>query len=263
MDKSPSEKTLNNYGRMGGKGTKALYVSMPFAVPGFSIHHELPGAVLDPYRQQFIGGCTAHFAIRHFSDISNDKFGITVSALDSSLVEYGYPRSYPDWRKFDTSQEYPKHSRLYLYLLNNIWNMNIHRPQGLVHQGRSSSRQDGLPDRRRLGTFQFGNIHPAYLMIAETPIAGSAGFPTPSGGAQHCRDQTDQCQSHPNRFVSPHISAPFHSVGLHALVPSGDGPTALRASIVPVLALDHSPSPIILCGPRRTENRAFEHIEGS
>ncbi|KKL61913.1 hypothetical protein LCGC14_2190480, partial [marine sediment metagenome] len=129
MDKSPSGMTLAEFARDGLKGKEATYVSLPFAVPEFSIHHELPGAVIEPYRQQFTGACTAYHPVRHFSDISNDKFGVTVSALESSLIEYGHPRSCPmqnnGWHLFDTNRDYPQHSRMYLYLMNNMWNMNI------------------------------------------------------------------------------------------------------------------------------------------
>lgn len=127
MDKSPSGMTLAEYARYGLKGKESTFIALPFAVPDFSIHHELPGAVIEPYRQQFTGSCTAYYPVRHFSDISNDKFGITVSALESSLVQYGYPRSYPmtnNVNAFDKNRDYPKHSRMYLYLMNNMWSMN-------------------------------------------------------------------------------------------------------------------------------------------
>lgn len=109
-----------------GGNREAVFVALPFAVPGFAIHHELPGAVLDPYRQLAEGSATDHFAIRGFSDLSNDKFGVTVSPIEGSLVCYGEPQvaPQPPWYQFNRSREYPKHSRLYLYLLNNMFGTN-------------------------------------------------------------------------------------------------------------------------------------------
>ncbi len=110
-----------------GSNREGVFVALPFAVPGFSIHHELPGAVLDPYRQLAEGSATDHFAIRSFTDISNDKFGVTVSPIEGSLVCYGEPQvaPQPPWYQFNRSQQYPEHSRLYLYLLNNMFGTNV------------------------------------------------------------------------------------------------------------------------------------------
>jgi len=110
-----------------GGNREAVFVALPFAVPGFAIHHELPGAVLDPYRQLVEGSATDHFAIRGFTDLSNNKFGVTVSPIESSLVCYGEPQvaPQPPWYQFNRSREYPKHSRLYLYLLNNMFGTNV------------------------------------------------------------------------------------------------------------------------------------------
>jgi hypothetical protein len=110
-----------------GSNREGVFVALPFAVPNFAIHHELPGAVLDPYRQLAAGSATDHFAIRSFTDLSNDKFGVTVSPIEGSLVCYGEPQvaPQPPWYQFNRSQEYPKHSRLYLYLLNNMFGTNV------------------------------------------------------------------------------------------------------------------------------------------
>ena len=72
---------------------ESVYVALPFAVPDFRFHHELPGAVAEPIRDQFDGSCTAYYAARHFADVANDRFGVTVSCPDASLFEYGHPRS--------------------------------------------------------------------------------------------------------------------------------------------------------------------------
>ena len=107
---------------------EGVYVAFPFNVPDFTLRHELPGAVMEPFRQQVKGSCTAHYAIRSFTDVSNDKYGITVSPIESPLICYGRPRPSPIlWGEhgFDRSQEYPKNSRIYLYLMNNMFDVNI------------------------------------------------------------------------------------------------------------------------------------------
>ena len=125
MDKSPFRCTAGTFPRTH----EAVFVAMPFNVPNFTIHHELPGCVIEPYRQQFQGSCTAHYAIRSFTDFSNDKYGVTVSPVESGLVCYGSPNPSPigyyGESYFNRNQTYPKDSRLYLYLLNNMFDVNI------------------------------------------------------------------------------------------------------------------------------------------
>jgi hypothetical protein len=107
---------------------EAVFVALPFSIPEFSIHHELPGCVAEPYRQQVEGSATCHFSIRSFTDLSNEKYGVTVSPIEGSLVCYGEPTSSPmngNEAKFKRDRTYPAKSRLYMYLMNNMFDCNI------------------------------------------------------------------------------------------------------------------------------------------
>ena len=114
---------------------ESVYVALPLAIPDFHFHHEVPGCVEEPIKDLFQGACTAYYAVRHFSDVSNPRYGVTVSAPESSLVEYGHPRSCPNpicrLGKGDAANCYemqmtpPANSRMYLYLMNNMFDTNI------------------------------------------------------------------------------------------------------------------------------------------
>jgi hypothetical protein len=108
---------------------ESVYVALPFGVPDFRFHHELPGAVVEPIRDQFNGSCTAYYAARHFADVANERFGVTVSCPDASLFEYGRPRScvIPGGleSQFERVMQYPANSRMYLYLMDNMFDVNI------------------------------------------------------------------------------------------------------------------------------------------
>ena len=117
---------------------ESVFVALPLAVPDFRFKHELPGGVAEPIRDQYDGSCTAFYAVRHFSDVANERFGVTVSPVESSLVEYGYPRSCPvtggHEGKFERDMRYPTNSRIYLYLLDNMFDVNIRCDQpGPMH----------------------------------------------------------------------------------------------------------------------------------
>jgi hypothetical protein len=106
---------------------------LPWKVPDFRFHHEVPGCVEEPVKDLFQGVCTAFYAVRHFSDVSGPRYGVTVSAPDSSLVEYGRPRSCPnpiarpsiDGSSYEMDMTPPPNSRMYLYLMNNMFDTNI------------------------------------------------------------------------------------------------------------------------------------------
>jgi hypothetical protein len=127
MVKAPSGR---DYQSVNLQNKEAVYVALPFSIPDFKIHQELPGAVVEPIRQQFVGSGTSYYAVRHFADISNSRYGVTVSSPDVSLIEYGGPRAQPIARSvgvkdFESILEYPKNSSMYLYLLNNMYDCNI------------------------------------------------------------------------------------------------------------------------------------------
>ena len=127
--KSPSGVTGSDYPHQGYKNKESVYVAMPLSIPDFEIKHELPGAVVEPIHQQFNGSTTAFYAVRHFTDVSNSRYGVTVSSPDVAMVEYGRPRSNPlvgpNYGDFEKKMEYPSNSRLYLYLLDNMIDTNI------------------------------------------------------------------------------------------------------------------------------------------
>lgn len=131
LDKSPSGRSLDDYRQGNARNKEALFYSLPFAIPDFTIRHELPGAVVEPIRDQFNGSSTDFYAIQHFTDLSNDDFGVTLATLEAPLVEYGSPRP-ASWSRGDDYEHLmkkPDNSRVYLYLLNNMFFTNIRMSQ--------------------------------------------------------------------------------------------------------------------------------------
>ena len=128
--KSPSGRDGSS---KGYQNKESVYVAMPLSIPDFEIKQELPGAVVEPIRQQFIGSTTAYYSVRHFTDISNSRYGVTVSSPDIAMMEYGHPRSCPvppgKEGEFEMNMVYPANSRLYLYLLDNMFDTNIRLDQ--------------------------------------------------------------------------------------------------------------------------------------
>jgi hypothetical protein len=132
--KSPSGRTCRN--RLDEVLNKeSVYAALPLQVPDFQFHHEVPGCVEEPVKDLFSGACTAYYAVRHFSDVSGPRYGVTVSTPESALVEYDHPRSCPNpltqvnlgnfAHSYEMEMVPPTNSRMYLYLMNNMFDVNI------------------------------------------------------------------------------------------------------------------------------------------
>jgi len=184
--KSPSGRdcrTPNN----SVQNKESVYVSLPLAIPDFRFHHELPGAVVEPIKDQFKGTCTAYHAVRHFSDVSNAKYGVTVSAPESSLFEYGRPRSCPvaspDMPQygFEMDMTYPGNSRMYLYLMDNMFDTNIPVDQrGPARFTWSLRSHEGDWKQGRADQFGWETLNP---LMAKVAVGERAGPLPKSGGS--------------------------------------------------------------------------------
>jgi len=134
IDFSLEVNKLSNYEELVGSWNRdfkeAIFCAFPFNIPDFQFHHELAGAVTQPGNKdlQFEASESAYYAIQHFADVSNSKFGVTLSTIECPLVEYGYPRpGYWDNGAKKPKEDIvnPKNSNMFLYLMNNFFSTNI------------------------------------------------------------------------------------------------------------------------------------------
>ena len=124
LDKSESGRMLK---QATAQNKEALFYVLPFDVPDFTIHHELPGGVVEPLAHQFPGSTSSFFGIQHFTDFSNARYGVTLATINAPLVVYGEPRPAlwlaPSDAEFDAKK--PGRSQVSLYLMNNMFFTNI------------------------------------------------------------------------------------------------------------------------------------------
>jgi hypothetical protein len=131
IDKSCSGRTqqINDTGSNTNK--ESLYIALPFSVTNYRFKHSLPGMTIEPVTQQFDSVSTAAYGMRHFASVYNDEYEITVAPIEAGLIEYGFPRSNPihgfwgDEHLFEKNPVYPENSSMFLYLLNNMFDVNI------------------------------------------------------------------------------------------------------------------------------------------
>jgi len=183
----PGVKRVDFVNRLHKKETlnkEEVYYAFPLDVPDFRMHCELPGAVLEPHRDQLSGSFTGFSGIQHWADVSNQDFGITVATREVPTIEFGEIRT-NEW-----SLEYqPKRSAFFFYVMNNKENTN-----GAFWQGASPGGWDFLElhfavtshrgDWRDGRVTRFGWEHNAPLVarVIATPQPG----PLPAASRSFC-----------------------------------------------------------------------------
>ena len=67
-----------------------LDFAFPFNVPGRTYHYETPAAIIHTGKDHLPGAGLGTAVLRHFIDVSNDQYGVTLSQADSFVVEFGH-----------------------------------------------------------------------------------------------------------------------------------------------------------------------------
>jgi len=66
-----------------------VYFAFPFQVEGPKFRFEGSNSVIEPLRDQFPGSNSNYYAVQHWANVSNPEVGITLSPVESHLLEFG------------------------------------------------------------------------------------------------------------------------------------------------------------------------------
>jgi len=66
-----------------------VYFAFPFQVEGPKFRFEGSNSVIEPLRDQFPGSNSNYYAVQHWANVSNQQVGITLSPVESHLLEFG------------------------------------------------------------------------------------------------------------------------------------------------------------------------------
>lgn len=66
-----------------------IYFAFPFKMANPDFQFEGSNSVIKPFRDQFPGSNTNYYAVQHWADVSDGQFGITLSPIESHLLEFG------------------------------------------------------------------------------------------------------------------------------------------------------------------------------
>lgn len=110
---------------------EAVHIGFPFDVPDGQVRIDTPWAVVRPEFDQLPGANKNWFCTQRFVDVSNDRYGVTLTSLDAPLVEVGGITAnllgsveLDEWRKrVEPTQT------VYSWALNNHWHTNYRADQ--------------------------------------------------------------------------------------------------------------------------------------
>ena len=66
-----------------------LYFAFPFKINNPHFMFEGSNSVIESLRDQFPGSNSNYYAVQHWADVSDGRFGVTLSAVESHLMEFG------------------------------------------------------------------------------------------------------------------------------------------------------------------------------
>jgi alpha-mannosidase len=66
-----------------------IYFAFPFRINNPDFRFEGSNSVIKPFRDQFPGSNTNYYTVQHWADVSDGKTGVTLSCIDSHLLEFG------------------------------------------------------------------------------------------------------------------------------------------------------------------------------
>jgi len=172
LDKSDSKRKFRQASQTN---KEAVFFSLPFDIPNPVINHELAGGVVEPMANQFDSSITNYYTVQHFSDISNEKYGITLSTLDAPILEYGFPRPalWQSGNDCERNIRKPENSHIYIYLMNNMFFTNIPYSQPGEKTFKWSIRShDGDWKKGKAYNFGWETSHPLEAFIINEKQTG-------------------------------------------------------------------------------------------
>jgi alpha-mannosidase len=92
--------------------------AFPFYVPGREFRLEYPGVILDPEKEMRAGAGLSAAVVRHFVDVFNPEYGVTLSMADSFAIQFGHRTTSEDPQALDGS------ATLLAMAMGNIYDAN-------------------------------------------------------------------------------------------------------------------------------------------
>jgi hypothetical protein len=130
---------INTVDKAETRESENAWYAFPVDVPDPVYRYEIPGASVELYEQQLPGSALDYQSVLHWSDISNEEFGITMASPDVPVIYYGKIEGNNRPRPGSLSQAgvrlapeffLPTNPGFYPLLMTNRWTVNYRISQG-------------------------------------------------------------------------------------------------------------------------------------
>ena len=129
----------NTFDKISTRRKEGVHFGFGFELPNGVGHIDMPWSIVSPDSNQLERANKNWFAFQRWVDISNKQYGVTWSAIESPLIEWGGlsgnildgARQSWLWQK-----DVPHSSTVYSWPLNNHWDTNFPLEQGGIMQQR-------------------------------------------------------------------------------------------------------------------------------
>jgi hypothetical protein len=144
--------------------------SFPFHVPDGQVRMDLAWALMQPEKDQLKGANKNFFCPQHFVDISNEKAGITWANLDAPILETGEMHG-QRWMSDLLNEPWLKtwipSTRLFSWVMNNVWFVNYKRDQEGIVSFRYSLQPHRVFDSAEAKKFGIERSQPLLLTMTD------------------------------------------------------------------------------------------------
>jgi len=189
------------------RSIEGVHLGFSFKVPNPVVHINSPGAIGEPEKDQLVGACKNWYSIERWTDISNEKLGVTWSTADAPLMEMGgltanLPRSQPNPDVYLKTN--PPSAKIYSWVMNNHWHTNYRADQEGPTWFGYAIRPHGVYDSAAAMRFGVDSTEPLIVAPArgDAPIASPLSI-APSGVVATAFKPTDDGQALIVRLFNP------------------------------------------------------------
>jgi alpha-mannosidase len=174
----------NTFTKIATRQKEAVHFGFGFRLPDAVGHIDMPWSIVTPNTDQLAGANKNWFSFQRWVDISAKQKGVTWTAIQSPLLEWGYisgnildgARQYSLWQT-----SVPSSSTIYSWPLNNHWDTNFPLEQGgtilqqysfMIHDGYDpvAANRFGMEAHRPVIVVQTKkNIIPKALVKIDNP----------------------------------------------------------------------------------------------
>ncbi len=114
------------------RSVEGVHFGFDFNVKNPVVHINSPGVIGEPEKDQLVGACKNWYSVERWTDVSNEKSGVTWSTADAPLMEMGgltanLPRSQPNPNAYLKTN--PPSAKIYSWVMNNHWHTNYRADQ--------------------------------------------------------------------------------------------------------------------------------------